>query len=245
MKDLDPRPFMIPHLIFFCSVHPSSLSDSEKLSKWSIVSSIRENAGQIVYWLRFCVLLLLMLFLWFLFCTKQLPDRENTLKRLRYWERRTEDWLVMVWSISWHVSEFCSVCCDISLSLSLCFSSEWHKRVEIGAHYCRGPLGRKGQLWFILGEDQSIWGQLLPCWSIPNASISPEAQREWCRAFGVPRKLQEKTQGPGGDQRQGRAGAAGGSHVPTEERISVGSREAMWILNTWSKKMAFSVTGTT
>ena len=63
MKDLDPWPFMIPHLIFFCSMHPSSLSDSEKLSKWSIVSSIRENAGQIVYWLRFCILLLLMLFL--------------------------------------------------------------------------------------------------------------------------------------------------------------------------------------
>ena len=62
MKDLDPQPFMIPHSIFLCSMHPS-LSDSEKLSKCSTVSSIRENVGQIVHWLLFCILLLLMLFL--------------------------------------------------------------------------------------------------------------------------------------------------------------------------------------
>ena len=40
-----------------------------------------------------------------------------------------------------------------------------------------------------------------------------------------PQETAGETQGPGGDQRQGRAGAAGGSCVPTEERISVGSRE--------------------
>lgn len=148
MKDLDPRPFMILHLIFLCSVHPSS----QRLWEIKQMEHCFPSQRMLDKWSTGCCLVFvaLMLFLWFCFAPNSSWSREHP-EAVTIAGKEDWNWLVKVWSIFWHALEFYSLCCDISLSLSLCFLIIKAQKSWNWCSLLQRPLGRKGQLWLILG----------------------------------------------------------------------------------------------
>lgn len=116
---LDERPWSL-------AFHDSALDflfQAAFYSKWFwemrkvLLSYQRELYTNWVHWLLLCIALFLMLFLWFLFCTEQLPGWEKTLKQLRYQKGRIENWLVRIQTTSWWVLDFCAISFSLSLAL--------------------------------------------------------------------------------------------------------------------------------